>query len=122
MPIYIMKKKAKKLEIKLKKDDEIKVYAFLGAFLTIVGFLLVFILRRKDKYAMFYAKQGLVLFLAALVFGAISNIPIIGWIFTSVLIILWCILWIVTWINSLSGHMIKTIIIGELANKIPINL
>ncbi|MBS3079479.1 hypothetical protein J4218_05120 [Candidatus Pacearchaeota archaeon] len=112
-----MKKSVKKQNINLNKDDE-KLFAFLGAFFTIVGFLIVLILRKKNDYAMFYAKQGLVLFIAAMIFSIFSGIPFIGWIFSTILLVIWLILWIMTFINSLSGKKINTFIIGELAEKI----
>ncbi len=114
-----MKKNTKKDTNFNKKDDE-KLFAFLGAFFVLVGFLLVLILRKENKYAMFYAKQGLVLFIAAVIFSIFSKIPVIGWIFSTIFLIAWIILWIITFVNSLSERKINTFLIGELAEKIKI--
>jgi len=113
-----MKKSSKKQDIKLNKKEDEKLFAFLGSFFTGIGFLLVLILRKKSEYAMFYAKQGLVLFIAALILSAFSRIPLIGWIFSTIILVGWIILWIITFVNSLSGNKIKTFLIGELAEKI----
>ena len=64
------------------KHDDAKLWAFLGVFLTVIGFLLVFLTRKQDKYAMFYAKQGLVLFIAWVIVGIVNSfvwvIPFVG--------------------------------------------
>jgi len=113
-----MKKRNKNQSISLSKKDDELLFAFLGAFFVGVGFLLVFILRKENKYAMCYAKQGLVLFITALILSALSSIPIVGWIFSSIFLIAWIILWVITFVNSLSGKIIDTFLIGELAEKI----
>jgi len=114
-----MKKSLKKDTDLNKKNDE-KLFAFLGAFFVLVGFLLVFILRKESKYAMFYAKQGLVLFIGLIIFSIFSQIPVIGGIFSTILLVCWIILWVITFMNSLSEKEINTFIIGELAEKIKI--
>ena len=68
---------------------------------------------------MFYAKQGLVLFIAQIIISVIAMIPLIGWfILGPILWIVFIILWLITWINALSGKQKNTAIIGELAEKI----
>lgn len=114
-----MKKQKKEIKGLNKKDDE-KLFAFIGAFFVLVGFLIVFLIRKDDKYSMYYAKQGLVLFIAAIIFSVLSQIPLIGWIFSSILLIIWIILWIITFINSISGEIKPTFVVGELADKIKI--
>ena len=109
-----------KKETSLNKKDDEKLFAFLGAFFVLIGFLLVLSLRKENKYAMFYAKQGLVLFIAAVIFSIFSGIPLIGWIFSTILLICWIILWVITFVNSLSGEEINTFLVGELAKKIKI--
>lgn len=114
-----VKKKAESLKRELDKKDDKKLFAFLASFLTIVGFIIALVLKREDKYIMFYAKQGLILFVGQVIIGVISKIPIIGWfILGPILLILWIILWIITWINALSGNEKKTWLIGDLAEKI----
>ena len=108
-----------------KKDvEEGKVFAFLGIFLTIIGFIIVLLAKKENKYAMYYAKQGLVLFIAYVI-AAIANmilvwIPFIGWI---VMMIVWLgllVLWIIGLVYSLSGEEKEIPLIGEFAKKIKI--
>jgi uncharacterized membrane protein len=99
-----------------KKNDS-TLWAFLGAFLTIVGFLLVIILRKEDKYAMYYAKLGLILFVAAVVVSILGIIPFIGWIITLVGNIILLVLWIMSWVAALSGQKKQIPVISDLAKK-----
>ncbi len=96
-------------------DDDKKLYAFISSFFTIVGFIIALILWRKDKYIMHYAKHGLVLFIAQAVIIVLGSFL---YFLSSVLWVLWVILWIVSWMNSFSGKMKKTFLIGDLADKI----
>ena len=48
---------------KTKKINDKKLHAFLASFFTIIGFIIALILWKDDKYVMFYAKQGLILFI-----------------------------------------------------------
>lgn len=107
-----------------KEIEEGKVFAFLGIFLTIVGFLVVILAKKDNKYAMFYAKQGLVLFIAyviAIIANMIlSMIPFVGWLIMLVLWIGLLVLWILGIVYSLSGEMKDIPLIGEFAKKIKI--
>ncbi|MFA6461266.1 MAG: DUF4870 domain-containing protein [Candidatus Woesearchaeota archaeon] len=106
------------------KSQEDKGFAFLGIFLTVIGFLLVLLLKKQDKYAMYYAKQGLVLFIGFVLVNIaswfVSWIPIIGNIITAVLWAGMIILWILGLVYSLSGEEKEIPIIGEFADKIKI--
>ncbi len=96
------KKKPKK-----SKNDERILYAFLATFLSIIGFVIALIVKRKDKYVMFYAKQSLVIFImgviAAIIKSFIGWIPIIGWIISFALTVIILILWILSWAYAISG-------------------
>jgi len=117
---------------KKKGADDDKVFAFLGVFLTVIGFLIVMLTKKDSKYAMYYGKQGLVLFIswivawiAGLVVGAIFGmIPILGWIFSILIgLVIWggfLILWVIGLIYSLSGEMKPIPIVGQFADKINI--
>lgn len=114
-----MAKKRTRKAKNLQEQDNKKLFAFLAAFFTIMGFIISLILKREDKYVMFYAKQGLVLFIGYVIVAVLHSLPVIGWfILGPVLWVLWAILWIITWINALSGQQKNTFIIGELAEKI----
>lgn len=99
-----------------KKEDEKRLYAFLATFLSIIGFVIVLFKKRNDKYVMFYAKQSLVIFVvgiaASILSTAFSFIPVVGWVISFALNILFFLLWLVSWINALSGEMIEAPVVG----------
>src|SRR3989339_299666 len=98
------------------KDDESRGFAFLGIFLTVIGFLIVLLTRNRDRYAMFYAKQGLVLFIgfmiASVVHWIFAWIPVIGWIVYTVTWIVVLVLWVMGLIYSLSGKEKDIFLVG----------
>ncbi len=114
-----------------KKSDDDKIFAFLGSFLTILGFIIVLLAKKDSKYAMYYGKQGLVLgitliaaWIVVAIFGAILAIaiPLVGGI---LLMLIWAvlglgmfILWVISWINALSGKMKPLPILQTFADKI----
>lgn len=109
------------------KNNEVedgKIFAFLGVFLVIVGFIIVLLAKRDNKYAMYYAKQGLVLFIAYLIAFAVGIVigwmPFIGRLIIGVMVVIWIALWIIGTINSLSGEMKEIPLIGQFAEKIKV--
>ena len=54
------------------RDDEI-LFAFLAAFLSIIGFLIALIVKKDNKYIMFYAKQSLIIFIIGTIAGILGN-------------------------------------------------
>jgi uncharacterized membrane protein len=107
---------------RMNKEDEKKLYAFLGVFLTVIGFIIAMAVKRNDKYVMFYGKQGLVLFLAWIVVwvaaAIFSIIPFLGWIIMWAAYLCMLVLWVIGIINSLSGEMKEIPVIGQFARKI----
>ncbi|MBT7927955.1 hypothetical protein HN695_06490, partial [Candidatus Woesearchaeota archaeon] len=63
-----------------KKDDD-KVFAFLGAFIPIIGFIIVLLAKKDSKLAMYHAKQGLVLGIVAIIVSVIASIFVRGFLF-----------------------------------------
>lgn len=104
---------------KTKQNDD-KIWAFLGVLLTIVGFVLVLLLKKDSKYAMYYAKQGLVLFIAAVIASVAGWVPIIGKLASGLLWLIVVILWIIGLVYSLSGTEKNVPLIGEFAEKIKV--
>ncbi|MBW2972397.1 hypothetical protein KY359_05150 [Candidatus Woesearchaeota archaeon] len=100
-----------------KDVEEGKVFAFLGVFLTIIGFIIVLLAKKENKYAMYYAKQGLVLFVAYVILWIIGIIPVLGWIIAILGSILLLILWIIGWVYALSGEMKPIPLVGQFADK-----
>ena len=99
------------------KGDEKIIYAWLATFLTIIGFIIAIASKKNDKYVMFYAKQGLILFIGQIIIWILTNI--FGWIINFVWMF-WIVLWLMAWINALSGEKKDTWLIQELAKKIKI--
>jgi len=114
------KKQSKKIIIKDNSDS--KLFAFLGVFLTVIGYIIVMLARKDDKYAMYYAKQGLVLFIAWIIAAVASWIvgwiPVAGQIIGYVLNAVILAFWIIGIIYSLSDKEKEIPIIGEFARKI----
>jgi len=99
---------------KQENNDNI-IFAWLAVFFTIIGFLIAILMKKENKYVMFYAKQGLILFIGQIIIWLLSGI--FGWLKYPLLIFL-VILWAMAWINSLSGEERNTWLIGDLARKI----
>jgi len=104
-------------------SGEARFFAFLAVFLTLIGFVLALLVKRKDTYVIYYAKQGLILFLFAvflwLVNLILDNLAVIdGDIVGQGFILLFILTWTVSWINSLSGSERAVPIIGKLGEKI----
>jgi len=93
-------------KIVIKKDDS-TIYAFLATILSIIGFIIAILVKRDDKYVMYYAKHSLVIFIIGAiggVLGAILNwIPVIGPIINLGIFIVVFIAWILSWVYALSG-------------------
>ena len=101
-------------------NNETKLFAFLAVFLTIIGFIISLIAKRDNYYVMFYAKQGLVLFILQIIAIVTKSLPLIGSIASNVIWVLFIILWIMAWLNALSGKTKDSWLIGEFAKKIKI--
>ena len=102
-----------------KRPDK-KVRAFIASFFTIIGFLIAIIIWKDDEYTMYYANHGLILFIGQIIIGLFQPFSFfIPRMYITILWVLWAILWVMTWINALSGQIKKTVIITELAQKIP---
>jgi len=95
---------------------ESKGWAFIGT-LPIIGFILVWLMNKKDKYAMFYGKQGLALGIVQIVISIALTILVI----TIPLIPIWhivvLILWIISVVNAMSGKQKPTPLVGKFAAK-----
>lgn len=100
-----------------KEVDDGKAFAFLGVFLTIIGFIIVLLAQKDNKYAMYYAKQGLALFICWIVLFVIAWIPILGWIIGFIGYIVLLIFWILGLVYSLSGEKKPIPLVGTIAEK-----
>jgi len=118
------KKSVKELGKLNEKEKKKILFAFLATFLSVVGAIITIIFKREDEYALFYAKQSLIIFVVGAVAGAISpiflSIPIIGRIINFALTFIVFLIWVLSWIFALSGKEIDVPIVGNYARKIKI--
>ncbi len=102
--------------------DDDKVFALLGVGLPLLGYVILLLAKKDSAYAKFYGKQGVVLFVAAIVAMVagmiLAIIPFIGWAASVLLNVLILILWVVGIINALSGEVRDLPVIGVYAGKI----
>lgn len=115
-------KKVKNDEAMENEQSDSKIFAFLAVFLSIIGFIIALVAKRKDKYVMFYAKQSLVLFIASIIVWIITMvlafIPILGWFIGVLLELVILVLWLIGWIYALSGEEKEIPVVGKYATKI----
>jgi uncharacterized membrane protein len=117
------------MEQQAANPDEGKIFAFLAYLLGIIGFLIVLLAKKDNEFAMYHAKQSLVLSIAAMAIGVVNSalfftpIPILGGLIHLALSLagLGCfILWIVGIVNALGMQKKPLPIIGEYAEKLNI--
>lgn len=104
--------------MKKRVNNDKELFAFLSILLSVIGFIIALIVKRDDKYVMFYAKQSLILFIAMIITSGVKIIPLIGRFISTALWIIVIVLWIISLVYSLSGEMKETPLIGDYANKI----
>jgi uncharacterized membrane protein len=107
------------------KDSAIsdsKLFAFLAILLTVVGYIIIHFSRKHDKYAMYYAKQGLVIFVVGVIVSIISwmfaFVPVVGNFLGNLLWLMVLVLWVLGMIYALSGNEKDIPVIGEFAKKL----
>ena len=111
-------------------NDEGKIFAIIAYILGIIGFLIVLLAKKENKFAMYHAKQALVLCVAAII-GYVALmivsmilvfIPVIGPILTTLLYLALAVAWIylviVGIINSVNLQEKPLPYIGQYADKI----
>ena|SRR3989344_1531138 len=92
-------------------------WAIVGT-IPILGFILVLLAHRKDSYAHFYAKQGLVLGLTCVVLQAILGVLIVTAFLIPLVGVATLILWIISIVHASSGSMKQTPITGDIAKRL----
>jgi uncharacterized membrane protein/RNA polymerase subunit RPABC4/transcription elongation factor Spt4 len=105
--------------------DEGKVFAFLAYLLGLIGVLVVYLAKKDNPFALYHAKQSLVLSIAAIILSVgaaiLAAVPFVGWILA---LVIWIVdigvlvLWIIGMVNALGGQQKPLPIIGEYAEKI----
>ena len=89
------------------------------AIISYIGILCLvpILMKEKDEFVKFHAKQGLVLFIAEVATLLISWIPILGWFIGFILWIIWVVLSLVGIINAVGGKQVPLPVIGKFAKK-----
>ena len=107
---------AKKKE-KSKPSDDGKLWAVLSYLFGILWFIPLWVLKPRNDFAVFHAKQAFMLFLTCIAVQIVGSlIPFIGWFIILPLGSLAVfILWIVGIVNSASGNMKPLPVIGKFA-------
>jgi len=100
------------------KQSESKLFAFLGVFLGLIGWIIVMLAKKNDKYATHYGRQGLVLTLVAILSSIISIVPIVGWIVGALLYVATVVVWVLCLVNSLSGSTKPIPLFEKYAKKV----
>jgi len=102
-----------------KDAEENKIWAVI-AYLGIL-FLIPLLAKKDSPYAQYHAKQGLALFVAGLIVGVASALPLIGWfIIAPIGGIVLLILFIIGLVNALGGKMAPLPVIGKMAETLKI--
>jgi uncharacterized membrane protein len=102
-----------------KEIDDGKLWAFIGYWWIL--FLVPLLGKKENKFALFHGKQGMVLFVFAVLVWLLSYIPVIGWfIIGPIGSIIWIILAIIGMVKSLQGKYWKMPVLGDIAEKIKI--
>lgn len=99
--------------------DENKIFAALAYFGPL--FLVTLLLKKDSPFALYHAKQGLVLFVLSVAIGFLSSLPIIGWFLIAPIgSLLVLIFFIMGLFNALSGETKPLPLIGEYGEKLKI--
>jgi len=101
-------------ETKNTSDD--KIIAAIG-YIWIL-FLIPLLLKSKNEYCQFHAKQGLVLFGFSIIISIIGVIPILGWLVAFLGWIIVVIFTILGFLNALQGKKWQMPYLGKFAKKI----
>lgn len=128
-----MKEKADRITGKKIKDEKVKkarnieeekIIAFFSVFLLLIGFFIALIFRKDNKYIMYYAKHGLIIFFGMILIKLLEYvllvIPVIGKIVAGFAWFVIIILWVIGCVYSLSGKVKNLPLISELAEKVKI--
>ena len=108
-----------KQENKNKDIEENKLWAVV-AYLGIL-FVLPLLLKKDSEYAQYHSRQGLVLFISAVIWGIVSAVPFIGWfIIMPIGAVFFFVLWLIGVVNALSGKAKPLPLIGRLGEKFKI--
>jgi len=101
------------------KDQEIKEGKFF-AIISYISFLCIvaLLLKKHNKFALYHAKHGLVLFVFEVAGFIISIIPILGWLIGSFGIVVISLVSIWGILQALMGNYSRIPLVSDIADKI----
>ena len=101
------------------KDQEIKEGKFF-AIISYISFLCIvaLLLKKHNKFALYHAKHGLVLFVFEVVGFIISIIPILGWLIWTFGIVVISLVSIWGILQALMGNYSRIPLVSDIADKI----
>lgn len=104
-------------------DDE-KIWAFLAWLLSIIGAILVLVLKPGYRYAKYWAYLSLSFFIIAIIAGVINIIlgfiPVIGWVLSTLISLAIFIIWVIGIVRALQLTWWKPPIIYDMAKALGI--
>jgi uncharacterized membrane protein len=104
-------------------DDE-KIWALLAWLLSIIGAILVLVLKPTYRYAKYWAYLSLSFFIVAIIVGVVNSIlaliPIAGWVISILISLAIAILWIIGIVKVLQITWWKPPLIYDIAKAIGI--
>ncbi|MFB0919870.1 MAG: zinc-ribbon domain-containing protein [Oscillospiraceae bacterium] len=77
-------------------------------------FLIPYLIKQDSPFVKFHSNQGLVLFILALITGAVSKIPFVGWIIGAICGVFIFVCFILGIVNVLNGEMKELPVIGQI--------
>lgn len=86
--------------------------------IPILGFILVYLLEKRNDYAMYYAKQGLALGLVGVVLDIILTLLVVTIPLTFFVGVAVVVLWIMSVVNATSGKKKRTPWVGKLGENL----
>jgi len=104
-------------------DDE-KIWALLAWLLSIIGAILVLVLKPTYRYAKYWAYLSLSFFIVAIIVGVVNSIlaliPIVGWVISILISLAIAILWIIGIVKVLQITWWKPPLIYDIAKAVGI--
>jgi uncharacterized membrane protein len=89
-------------QAKSSAGDDSKIFAVIAYLLGIIGFLIVLLAKKDNKFAMYHAKQSLVLFILAVILWIPGMILSVILAFIPFGFILSMLMWLVIWVCILA--------------------
>ena len=112
-----MSEKAKKTEIKITSEEVKEGVPFAVLSYVLFLWILTFIFKKDNQFAIFHARQGIIIFVGLLVCSVLKYVLIMGWLFNFLTFVLAiCALYGVH--LSLAGRYGRILLISDLAEKL----